>query len=171
VSDDLTRDDPDNRCVACGQSGHRSSHCPQESGKAAKDKPIWGPANLEAMKLYPTGGAAAVVKATGLTAQQVYQKAASMGLVRLKADGTPLIIRLENSTPLKNRYGLTRRELDVLRGIAKGRGLKGAAREVGIELSTANGYMKSIFSKMAVKCQVSAILKAERAGMLEGIRP
>ena len=68
-------------------------------------------------------------------------------------------------------FGLTDIEVDIVRALCEGRSAAGAGAVVGLSEHTVRGYLKSIFRKMNVYSQVTMAIKAERAGLLEGVEP
>jgi DNA-binding CsgD family transcriptional regulator len=64
------------------------------------------------------------------------------------------------------RYGLTGRELAVLRLLAAGRSNREIASELFISRSTASVHVSSILRKLGVSSRVQAAALAERAGLL-----
>lgn len=63
-------------------------------------------------------------------------------------------------------YGLADREMRALISMSTGRGAKGIAIDMCISVHTANDYIKGVFRKLGVNNQVSAVIKAEREGIL-----
>ncbi len=61
---------------------------------------------------------------------------------------------------------LTRREIEVLKLVARGLPNKAIARELKVTLHTVKGYLAEIFSKMMVHSRVEAALLAVKAGLL-----
>ena len=56
-----------------------------------------------------------------------------------------------------NRLGLTRREIDVLRSLAKGNTNKQIAFQLGIEEVTVKLHLRHAYSKLAVHNRVGAV--------------
>jgi DNA-binding CsgD family transcriptional regulator len=69
-------------------------------------------------------------------------------------------------TQLLTRYGLTDRELTVLRLLAAGRTNPQIGAELYISTSTASVHVSNILRKLAVSSRVQAAAVAERAGLL-----
>jgi DNA-binding CsgD family transcriptional regulator len=69
------------------------------------------------------------------------------------------------------RYGLTARELDVLRLVAAGRSNAQIGAELYISPSTASVHVSSILRKLGVSTRVQAAALAERAGLLAPGQP
>ncbi len=59
---------------------------------------------------------------------------------------------------------LTRRELDVLRGAARGLGNKQIAVELGLSPRTVQTHLTSVFAKLGVQSRTVAVLHALKAG-------
>ncbi|HEX5493901.1 MAG TPA: response regulator transcription factor [Mycobacteriales bacterium] len=89
---------------------------------------------------------------TMLTAPGVFARA---GRVEPAADGT--------AAPVS----LTDRERDVLAHMGQGMPPKSIARVLGISLHTCRGYVKSIHSKLGVRSQLEAVVRAQRLGIIE----
>jgi HD-GYP domain-containing protein (c-di-GMP phosphodiesterase class II) len=63
--------------------------------------------------------------------------------------------------------GLTQRELDVLRAIAKGQSMKECARAMGISPKTVDNHTQSVYSKIGVKTRGGATLFAIEHGLYQ----
>lgn len=61
---------------------------------------------------------------------------------------------------------LSHRELEVLACLNEGMAVPGIARALGISLHTCRGYVKTLHSKMGVRTQLEAVIKAQRLGLL-----
>ena len=68
--------------------------------------------------------------------------------------------------PTRDIPALTQRELDVLRYLGKGLPAKGIADVLGITLHTCRGYLKSLHSKLGVRSQLEAVIKAQNLGLI-----
>jgi len=68
--------------------------------------------------------------------------------------------------PAQEGPALTQRELDVLRYLGKGLPAKGIADVLGITLHTCRGYLKSLHSKLGVRSQLEAVIKAQNLGLI-----
>lgn len=66
-------------------------------------------------------------------------------------------------------FGLTTKEADIIRSIAEGRDCIQVGADLQMSPHTVRDHLKHIFKKMNVYRQVGMVLKAERAGLLEGI--
>lgn len=64
---------------------------------------------------------------------------------------------------------LSPRETDVLRLLAAGMTTKEAAKELGLAECTVKTYAKAIRAKAGEQSMCAVVLKAERAGLLEGV--
>lgn len=62
--------------------------------------------------------------------------------------------------PPQRDYGLTPRELDILKLLVDGKTIKEAAAELGIGYYTADEYIRSVYEKLQVRSRGSAIAKA-----------
>jgi DNA-binding CsgD family transcriptional regulator len=63
--------------------------------------------------------------------------------------------------------GLTPRELDVLKLVARGHSIKLVARELGIAPKTADSHIQHIYAKIGVSTRAGAALFAMRHGLVE----
>jgi len=61
---------------------------------------------------------------------------------------------------------LSHRELDVLSYLNRGIAVAGMARALGLSVHTCRGYMKTLYTKMGVRTQLEAVIKANQLGML-----
>ena len=75
------------------------------------------------------------------------------------------------SAEAQARYGLTGRELAVLRLVASGRTNAQIGAELYISGRTAGVHVTNILRKLGVSGRVQAAALAERAGLLESERP
>jgi DNA-binding NarL/FixJ family response regulator len=74
-----------------------------------------------------------------------------------------------NYETVEHKWGLNEMELRVIQAIAEGRDTIGAGAVVSLSPETVRGHIKSIFRKMGCYNQTTMCLRAERAGLLEGI--
>jgi len=79
--------------------------------------------------------------------------------------------RTPPSAEVRARYGLTGRELSVLRLLAAGRTNAQIGAELYISPRTAGVHVTNILRKLGVSSRVQAAALAERAGLLEAQRP
>ena len=63
-------------------------------------------------------------------------------------------------------YGLTPRELDILKLLVGGSTIKDAAAQLGIGYYTADEYIRSVYVKLQVRSRGSAIAKAVKEGLV-----
>ena len=63
-------------------------------------------------------------------------------------------------------YGLTPRELDILKLLVSGSTIKNAAAQLGIGYYTADEYIRSVYLKLQVRSRGSAIAKAVKEGLV-----
>jgi DNA-binding NarL/FixJ family response regulator len=128
----------------------------------------WAGTNLATLiTLYPSHGAKAVADKTGQSIDQVRSAVAYYGLRRVDDDGKPL----RGAPDQVELFGLTKRELQVLRSVATGCGAKAAAKDLSMSVNNLNQHLGAIYRKLGVETMVAATLKAERAGMLDGVIP
>ena len=74
------------------------------------------------------------------------------------------------AVPAANDIGpirLTSREADVLALMARGASVPVIARLLDISVNTCRSYVRGVHSKLGVRTQVEAVLKAHRIGLLE----
>jgi DNA-binding NarL/FixJ family response regulator len=64
------------------------------------------------------------------------------------------------------RPTLTRREQDVLDCLGRGMQAKAIARVLGISLETCRGYVKSLHTKLGVRSQLEAVIRAQELGLI-----
>jgi DNA-binding NarL/FixJ family response regulator len=64
------------------------------------------------------------------------------------------------------RPNLTRREQDVLDCLGRGMQAKAIARVLGISLETCRGYVKSLHTKLGVRSQLEAVIRAQELGLI-----
>jgi HD-GYP domain-containing protein (c-di-GMP phosphodiesterase class II) len=73
--------------------------------------------------------------------------------------------------PTSRPAGLTDREVDVLRAVARGLSIKQAARLLGIRPKTVDGHLQRIYPKLGVSTRAAATLLAVELGLLDDPRP
>ena len=67
---------------------------------------------------------------------------------------------------LTSRYGLTKREMEILRYIAEGDDNKDIAQKLFLSEGTVKNYISSIYSKLEVRNRLQAAKKASQEGLL-----
>ena len=70
------------------------------------------------------------------------------------------------NTASQNDYGLTPREMDILKLLVSGSTIKDAAAQLGIGYYTADEYIRSVYVKLQVRSRGSAIAKAVKEGLV-----
>ncbi|HRH96300.1 MAG TPA: response regulator transcription factor [Prosthecobacter sp.] len=70
------------------------------------------------------------------------------------------------NTASPNDYGLTPREMDILKLLVDGSTIKDAAAQLGIGYYTADEYIRSVYVKLQVRSRGSAIAKAVKEGLV-----
>lgn len=170
----MSTDTADKPCAFCGRVSRHSRQCPlMDERRDQRQGVVWTRERLRILAdHYPAGGAEEVARLTGLKERQVYMAASLYGIPKeSRRRGGAVAPSSPGARPAaSNAYGLTDREVSVLRSCAAGRGIKGAAADLGVSPNTVNDYMKAIFKAMGVHNQVVAVLKAERAGLLQGVQ-
>jgi len=145
--------------------------CPHRAGYA-----WWRQAQAQLDAGQPASTAAAVLRAAAAAAAG---HAPLLAQVRLLAERAriplqpPAAAVTEAPQPAQARslYGLTGRELAVLRLLAAGRTNAQIAAELYISPSTASVHVSSILRKLGVSSRVQAAAVAERAGLLHQGQP
>ncbi len=66
-------------------------------------------------------------------------------------------------------FGITPRELDVLRNLAEGRSPQQIARRLGVALDTVRGHLKQLRSKLDCANAVELLVSAHRVGLLPNL--
>ncbi|MFW3169213.1 response regulator [Geodermatophilus sp. CPCC 206100] len=79
---------------------------------------------------------------------------------------TPSVAPRPSSAPLPQ---LTRREQEVLDCLGQGMQVKTIARVLGITPETCRGYVKSLHTKLGVRSQLEAVVKAQQLGLLTAL--
>jgi DNA-binding NarL/FixJ family response regulator len=78
-----------------------------------------------------------------------------------------LIDRSTQRKPVgSNHFGLTRRELDVLRLLSRGKRAGEIARELGISPKTVSSHLQHIFAKLDVHSGAQAVARAYEHGLV-----
>jgi DNA-binding NarL/FixJ family response regulator len=91
-------------------------------------------------------------------------KAAAAGQVQLSPQAAARLMR-EVRAP-ESPEGLTERETEVLRLVARGRANKEIARDLGIAEKTVKTHVSSILGKLGVQSRTQAALYAGRVGLV-----
>jgi HD-GYP domain-containing protein (c-di-GMP phosphodiesterase class II) len=87
---------------------------------------------------------------------------------RLDAESVAAVLAAAgHGTPLRRELvaGLTEREVEVLRALARGRSMKEIGRELGISPKTVDNHMQNIYTKIGVKTRGGATLFAIEHGL------
>jgi DNA-binding NarL/FixJ family response regulator len=69
--------------------------------------------------------------------------------------------------PTNRPAGLTDREVDVLRVVARGLSIKQAARALDLSPKTVDGHLQRIYPKLGVSTRAAATLLAVELGLLD----
>ena len=95
---------------------------------------------------------------------------AMVSAVRLMAKGErfhPLgLLNAENSAAVEGQQALTRREVDVLRGLAEGLSNKEIARELDLQEVTVKLHVKTLSRKLGARNRTHAAMIARNTGMI-----
>ena len=84
---------------------------------------------------------------------------------RLTLAGDPAAQASDPGEQARHQYGLTARELEVLRLVAIGRSNRDIAGELFISAKTASVHVSNIMSKLGVASRVEAAATAYRLGL------
>jgi DNA-binding NarL/FixJ family response regulator len=90
---------------------------------------------------------------------------------RLTQAGDPATQAADPGEQARHQYGLTARELEVLRLVAIGRSNRDIAAELFISAKTASVHVSNIMSKLGVGSRVEAAALAYRLGLGDQARP
>jgi DNA-binding CsgD family transcriptional regulator len=90
---------------------------------------------------------------------------------RLTLTGDPAAPAADPGEQARHRYGLTARELEVLRLVAVGRSNRDIAAELFISAKTASVHVSNIMAKLGVASRVEAAALAYRLGLVDQARP
>jgi DNA-binding CsgD family transcriptional regulator len=90
---------------------------------------------------------------------------------RLTLAGDPAAQAADPGEQARHQYGLTARELEVLRLVAAGRSNRDIAAELFISAKTASVHVSHIMSKLGVASRVQAAALAHRLGLGDQARP
>jgi two-component system, NarL family, nitrate/nitrite response regulator NarL len=71
-----------------------------------------------------------------------------------------------SSAPPETPFGLTQREMDVLRLVAEGHSAPGIAKHLYLSPATVSTHLKNIYRKLEVPDRAAAVAKALRGGVL-----
>ncbi|MVU80992.1 AAA family ATPase [Nocardia sp. ET3-3] len=105
--------------------------------------------------------------ATRLGAAPLRQAAETMSeRARIPLDGSPKVPPKAPGGNVSGRFGLTARELDVLRLVAKGLSNRGLAAELFISANTAGVHVSRILTKLGVASRTEAAAFAHEHGLL-----
>ena len=68
--------------------------------------------------------------------------------------------------PSRSSPLLTRREMDVLKGLGRGLAPAAIAGELGISVETCRAYVKGLRTKLGARTQLEAVVIASRIGLI-----
>ena len=71
-----------------------------------------------------------------------------------------------DAMPSPNSFGLSRRELELLKFIAKGESYAACADKMNIALATVQTHIRNMYRKLEVSNHRQAIVKAQNSGLL-----
>lgn len=87
--------------------------------------------------------------------------------VRTQARSGPNAAPTSSSAPTPGiKVGLTSREVEVLKSLAKGHGTRSIANQFNISSATVNNHIKHILTKLDAHTRLEAIRQAERVGVI-----
>jgi DNA-binding CsgD family transcriptional regulator len=87
----------------------------------------------------------------------------TLSLSASRRSGETLLL-LQETAPLATAYGLTPREADVLRWLAKGKTNRDIAEILGMSPRTVNKHLEHIYVKLGVETRAAAAALAVRQG-------
>ena len=144
--------------------------CPHRSGYAR-----WRQAQAQLDAGHPAATAAATLRAAAAAADGHAPLRAQVRLLaeraRIPLQSPAAASEAPPPAPAPALYGLTGRELAVLRLLAAGRTNAQIAADLYISPSTASVHVSSILRKLGVSSRVQAATIAERAGLLHQGQP
>ncbi|GAA4467382.1 response regulator transcription factor [Nibrella saemangeumensis] len=76
-----------------------------------------------------------------------------------------VLLHFQQPKPGGEDYGLSTREMEILRGLVKGNSFKGMADELSISVETVRTHVRHIYEKLQVNSKTEAVLKALREGL------
>ncbi|MCP5536929.1 MAG: response regulator transcription factor [Akkermansiaceae bacterium] len=77
------------------------------------------------------------------------------------------VIREMHISKPTEQFGLSQREMEVIKLLAEGLAVKQIADELGVSYFTVNFHVKNLYKKLHVQSQSGAVAKAFRSGLLE----
>jgi len=110
--------------------------------------------------------------ATGYLLKSASPQEVLQGVKQVFKGGAPLspaiakMVIDEIQKPNTNDFGLSDRELDVLKHLAEGLATKHIAVELGVSVYTVNFHLRNLYEKLQVHSQAGAVAKAFRSGLL-----
>jgi DNA-binding NarL/FixJ family response regulator len=134
---------------------------------------LTGTAGVEALPAVAEAGAAAFVRKEAPLHEvlSLIRTASDIGLTVDRASMGTVLRPVPQPPPADRRLDhLTPREEDVLQLLARGLGAKAIAQELGVQLSTCRGYIKSLLLKLGVHSQLEAVVVAVERGLLPPLR-
>jgi putative nucleotidyltransferase with HDIG domain len=105
----------------------------------------------------------------GAQAAQVLRDEVRAGLLDARAVDAVLAAAGERQRPARAAHpgGLSDREVEVLRYLARGATVKGVARELGLAVKTADRHVQNIYAKIGVSTRAAATLYAVEQRLLD----
>ena len=89
------------------------------------------------------------------------------GGVALSPEIAKTVLEVMNKSKQPDRFGLSEREMDVLKLLADGLVAKQIANDLGVSYFTVNFHVRNLYKKLEVQSQSGAVAKAFRSGLLE----
>ncbi len=129
----------------------------------------------EALEALAAGACGYLLKAVGPEAliEAVKRAAAGEGVLgpaimqMILAEALQAARRDGADEPTRGRFRLTRRELEVLRLIARGRTNRQVAAELGISENTVKNHLRSVLAKLSLNRRSQAVRYARELGLIE----
>lgn len=129
----------------------------------------------EALEALAAGACGYLLKAVGPEALIEAVKRAAAGecvlgpaiMQMILAEALQAARRDGTGEPTRGRFRLTRRELEVLRLIARGRTNRQVAAELGISENTVKNHLRSVLAKLSLNRRSQAVRYARELGLIE----
>lgn len=103
---------------------------------------------------------------TGEQIQQAVIQVVCGGAAMSPAIAAKVLKMFSEYTEVKDEYGLTEREKEILNILVKGKNKKQAASDLSISQHTLNTHLKNIYAKLQVHSQIDLISKALKEHLL-----
>ena len=92
-----------------------------------------------------------------------------IGTERAAGDAAAMMRRLESARNEVQRFGLTRRELDIVRRVVRGDTNRAIAAQLGISENTVKQHIANVFDKVGASSRVELALFSSHHRLLDDI--